>query len=162
MSGDAVTEAPGGGAAADEWVRALGLDATWRLVAAEPVGRVGFVLGGRPVVLPVNHVVDDRTIVFRTDRTSSLGTLAVGQPVTFEVDAIAADRKTGWSVLISGDVERVDDRSRRRLATDGPDPWAPGDRDVWIRIVPRSVTGREIGRRHRQPSGGFLPYLPPD
>ena len=155
-------EGPAGGAAPDiVWVSGLGVDTCWRLVAAEPVGRVGFVLGGRPVVLPVNHAVDDRTIVFRTDKASSLGTLGVGQPVTFEADAIAVDRKTGWSVLISGDVERVDDRSRRRLATHGPDPWAPGDRDDWIRIRPRSVTGRAISRRRHQPTGSFLPYMPP-
>jgi uncharacterized protein len=162
MTSDVTAIAPTGGAAPDiVWVSGLGVDTCWRLVAAEPVGRVGFVLDGRPVVLPVNHAVDDRTIVFRTDGASSLGRLAVGQPVTFEADAIAADRKTGWSVLISGDVERVDDRSRRRLATHGPDPWAPGDRDDWIRIKPRSVTGRAISRRRRQPSGSFLPYMPP-
>ena len=162
MTSDVTAMTAAGGSAPDiVWVSGLGVDTCWRLVAAEPVGRVGFVLGGRPVVLPVNHAVDDRTIVFRTDGASSLGTLAVGQPATFEADAIAVDRKTGWSVLINGDVVRVDDRSRRRLATHGPDPWAPGDRDDWIRIMPRTVTGRAISRRRRQPSGTFLPYMPP-
>ena len=73
MTGDVVTESlTGGGASPDiVWVSELECDMCWRLVEAEPVGRVGFVLGGRPVVLPVNHIVDDRTIVFRTDRASS-------------------------------------------------------------------------------------------
>jgi hypothetical protein len=110
----------------------------------------------------VNHVVDERSIVFRTDGASSLGTLAVGQPVAFEVDAFAEDRKTGWSVLVAGEVARVDARTRRRIEPLGPEPWAPGDRDDWIRIVPLSVTGRAISRRRRQPDGHFLPYMPPD
>jgi hypothetical protein len=37
-----------------------------------------------------------------------------------------------------------------------PQPWAPGDRDVWLRIVPTTVTGRANSRRHRQ-----LDDLPP-
>jgi uncharacterized protein len=144
------------------WVSGLGQDTCWRLIEAAPLGRVAFVRDGRPTVLPVNHAIDGRTVVFRTDRRTGLGALVAHQPVAFEVDDGDAAHQTGWSVLVTGDVERVDAHGRRRIPPPGPQPWAPGDRDDWIRIVPVTVTGRSISRRRRQPDGTFLPYMPPD
>ena len=144
------------------WMSELEVDVCWRLVDQQPLGRVAFIRGGRPAVLPVNHVTDHRTIVFRTDRDSPLGDLVAREPVAFEVDAAAADQQTGWSVLILGETERVDKSAKRRVGAPGPQPWAPGERDEWIRIVPSTVTGRAISRRRRQADGTFLPYLPAD
>ena len=144
------------------WMSELDVSTCWRLIEQQPVGRVGFVRGGRPVVLPVNHANDEHTIVFRTASKSPLDELAARQPVAFEVDAAAADRQTGWSVLIAGEAERVDAPAKRRIGAPGPQPWAPGDRDEWIRIVPSAVTGRAISRRRREPDGTLLPYLPAD
>jgi nitroimidazol reductase NimA-like FMN-containing flavoprotein (pyridoxamine 5'-phosphate oxidase superfamily) len=144
------------------WFDELPLITCWSSLESAKVGRVGFVRGGRPIILPVNHVVDGESIVFRTDPTSALGALAVGEPVAFEVDGMAPDHQTGWSVLVRGEVERVDDRARRRMGERGPEPWAPGDRDEWLRIVPSSVTGRAISRRQQLPDGTYLPYMRPD
>jgi nitroimidazol reductase NimA-like FMN-containing flavoprotein (pyridoxamine 5'-phosphate oxidase superfamily) len=144
------------------WMSELEVDVCWRLVDQQPLGRVAFIHGGRPTVLPVNHVTDHRTIVFRTDRDSPLGDIVAREPVAFEVDAAAADQQTGWSVLILGEAERVDKSAKRRIGAPGPQPWAPGERDEWIRIVPSTVTGRAISRRRRQSDGTFLPYMPAD
>lgn len=144
------------------WVDELALDACWSYLETEPMGRVAFDLGGRPTILPVNHVVHGHSIVFRTEPSSPLGQLAVRQPVAFEVDAIAADRKTGWSVLVSGEIERLDEGAVARLSPARPEPWAPGARDLWLRVNPFSVTGRAIVRRQRQADGTFRPYMSPD
>ena len=144
------------------WMSELETNICWQLVDQQPIGRVAFIHRGRPMVLPVNHVSDDRTIVFRTARGSPLGELVAREPVAFEVDAAAEDRQTGWSVLILGEAERVDASAKRRMGAPGPQPWAPGDRDEWIRIVPSTVTGRVISRLRRQSDGTFLPYMPAD
>ena len=144
------------------WVNELAFDTCWRFLEAEPMGRVAFDRGGRPMILPVNHVVHGHTIVFRTEPGSPLGELVARQPVAFEADAIAPDRRTGWSILISGEIERLDDDDKRRVRPSKPQPWAPGDRDVWLRIVPTTVTGRAICRRHRQLDGAARPSLSPD
>ena len=144
------------------WMSELDVSTCWRLVEQQPVGRVAFIRAGRPVILPVNHATDDETVVFRTARDSPLDELTARQPVAFEVDVAAADRQTGWSVLIAGEAERVDAPAQRRIGAPGPQPWAPGDRDEWIRIVPSTVTGRAISRRRRQPDGTLLPYMPAD
>ncbi|MGQ0432535.1 MAG: pyridoxamine 5'-phosphate oxidase family protein, partial [Microthrixaceae bacterium] len=45
----------------------LAQDECLRLLHKQGVGRVAVVAGGRPMIFPVNYVVDGRTIVFRTD-----------------------------------------------------------------------------------------------
>jgi nitroimidazol reductase NimA-like FMN-containing flavoprotein (pyridoxamine 5'-phosphate oxidase superfamily) len=131
------------------WIRGLELVTCWEFVEAEPVGRVGFNHRGQPIVLPVNHAVDGRTVIFRTEPGSALGDLAAGATVAFEVDGFSAEHQTGWSVLVVGDTERVDERGQRRIGSRLPRPWAPGERDEWVRIVPSRVTGRTICRRRR-------------
>lgn len=52
----------------------------------------------------------------------------------------------GWSVLVRGVASAVTDpRAVRELAErEYGDPWAGGERDLWIRPVPAGVTGRRI------------------
>src|SRR5512145_3366853 len=54
------------------WVEHLGVDECWRLLAATPVGRVGVIVDSGPEIYPVNHAVDGRSIVFRTDSGNKL------------------------------------------------------------------------------------------
>lgn len=42
------------------WMTELEMNICWRLAEQQPVGRVAFIHRGRPMVLPVNHVTDDR------------------------------------------------------------------------------------------------------
>src|SRR5262245_39047726 len=82
--------------------------ACWRLIDAAQVGRVAFVAGDLPKIFPVNHWVDQHTIVFRTAWASSLQ-LTSGSPVAFEADDSDEMRKIGWSVLIEGQMTAVTD-----------------------------------------------------
>ena len=134
------------------WMDDLDGDVCWRLIAGQPVGRVGFVWDGRPKVLPVNHAVDEETIVVRTAHGTMLGGLSSGQIVAFEVDGGDNAAETGWSVLVEGRTAEV----TAPAELDGLDrialhPWAPGERDRWLRIVPTSVTGRAISRGRSSP-----------
>ena len=144
----------------EAWVDGLGADDCWALVASTPVGRVGFIRSSRPIVVPVNHVVDHRTVVFRTDDESILGGLSTGERVAFEVDGHDDRDRTGWSVLIAGELVGMD-RVDRRL-TPAPVPWAPSAADHWWRIRTDSVSGRRIHRHRRDAGGHFLPAMPPD
>ncbi len=101
-----------------------------------------------PVALPVNYRILDGDVVFRTAPIPELtANLKVGQ-VSFEVDHIDEALAEGWSVLISGTGHVVvDPGERRQVEAVGVEPWAGGDRDVYIRIAPTQVTGRRIRRR---------------
>ena len=121
--------------------REMTVDACWRHLDDTASGRVVLVHHGRPLDVPVHHVVDGRTIVFRTGAASPLGLLPSREPVRFEVDD--ASTATGRSVLVVGEIERVEAHVREQIDP-APAPWAPGRVEAWMRIVPTSVTGREL------------------
>jgi nitroimidazol reductase NimA-like FMN-containing flavoprotein (pyridoxamine 5'-phosphate oxidase superfamily) len=109
------------------------------------IGRVGFTSAGEIMMLPVNFAVTGKTIVFRTAPDTLLARHADAR-VSFEADKIDHALHEGWSVLLHGHAHQVtDERSVQRLE-DGMhlEPWAPGARDVYVRIVPTQITGRRI------------------
>jgi nitroimidazol reductase NimA-like FMN-containing flavoprotein (pyridoxamine 5'-phosphate oxidase superfamily) len=115
-----------------------------RLLDAVSVGRVGFVADGTVTVLPVNFVMDGQSVVFRTAPGSKLASAEDGDSVAFEADNFDDITQSGWSVMVSGRAEVVeDDDDIDRLSRLGLQPWATGqDRPFWIRVRPASVTGR--------------------
>jgi len=120
----------------------VGCDA---LISSGGVGRIVFDASRGPVALPVNFRILDGDVIFRTAPIPEL-LVSVGQRrVSFEVDHIDEALAEGWSVLISGDGHVVVDPSEHeRAVAAGVTPWAGGDRDVYVRIVAREVTGRRI------------------
>ena len=83
-----------------------------QLLAQGCVGRVGFVAGGRPHVLPVNYAADDSgVVVFRTGAGSLL--MAVSrQDVAFEVDGLDVAHRSGWSVCVYGTASEITETGR--------------------------------------------------
>lgn len=137
--------------------REMTVDACWRHLDDTASGRVVLVHHGRPLDVPVNHVVDGRTIVFRTGAASPLGLLPSREPVRFEVDD--ASTSTGRSVLVVGEIERVEPHVREQIDP-APAPWASGRVEAWMRIVPTSVTGRELTRSSASDHGLLLDEAP--
>lgn len=116
------------------------------LLATASVGRVGLVVEGRPVVLPVNYVVDDLSVVFRTAEGTVLNKVAL-QMVAFQVDRIDEATATGWSVLVQGvaqDVSTAIDTTSERLRRLALVSWAPGQRHRWFRVNADTITGRRL------------------
>lgn len=121
----------------------IGIDECWQLVAGTPVGRVAFVDGGEPMVLPVNHAVVGHRVVFRTFRGSLLHEALMSEPVAFQVDDFDPEERTGWSVVVRGIAEVADDTDE--LDALGLEPWADSvARDDWVQIRAEEVTGRRI------------------
>jgi len=115
-------------------------DECLRLLRGRRVGRLGVVVGGEPLILPVNYAVQDETIVFRSAPGSKLD-MGPRAPACFEVDEFDESMSTGWSVLIAGRLEEIGaDEAGGADVT----PWAPGSRDHWMRLVPRRVSGRRV------------------
>lgn len=110
------------------------------------VGRLGVTdIDGQPLIVPVNYRLDGEVVVIRTEPDSLIAQRAQGHRVAFEVDDVDSAWEEGWSVLIQGGAERVTDEAElARLRQLPLRPWAPGDRSVYLRIVPRFITGRRI------------------
>lgn len=124
-----------------------------RLIERAQIGRIGFTSRYGPVVLPVNFRVLDGSVVFRTVAGSPLdedlhtGITDADYKVAFEIDQLDPAERTGWSVLLQGGAHYVEDEKERAAAREaGIDPWAGGDREVFIRIKPTMVSGRRIRR----------------
>jgi nitroimidazol reductase NimA-like FMN-containing flavoprotein (pyridoxamine 5'-phosphate oxidase superfamily) len=128
-------------------IEVMDADLCRRLLAADDVGRLAVVSGGAPVILPVNYALDGDNIISRTAPGTKLD--AAGRsPACFEIDAFDRATRHGWSVVVSGRLEEVDEYSPRELArlrSLEVSPWAVGDRDHWLRLVPTRITGRRVG-----------------
>jgi nitroimidazol reductase NimA-like FMN-containing flavoprotein (pyridoxamine 5'-phosphate oxidase superfamily) len=115
---------------------------------------VGVLNDSAPEIYPVNHVVDHRSVVFRTDPGSKLRGLLRSPAVCFEVDAVDAARATGWSVLVKGRAVEVHDPSELgRLDDLHLRYWAVGEKRHWVRIVADEVTGRRLWTPEAEPTG---------
>ncbi|MEV5237890.1 pyridoxamine 5'-phosphate oxidase family protein [Streptomyces cinnamoneus] len=114
-------------------------------LAAGGVGRLVFSTPAGPEAVPVNFRLVGDAIVFRTAAGGALARTC-GSDVAFEADRIDDARSEGWSVLARGVAEPVVDPDEQRLLreTADPHPWAGGDRDTWVRIPLRWITGRRI------------------
>ena len=117
-----------------------------RLIESTPIGRIGFVSDGVPLVLPVNFVWHDGGVVFRTLEGQKLAAAAAEQPVCFEVDDWSHDKHTGWSVVMTGTAREVTEWAEiEQLERLDVVPWAKGEwRPLWIRVEPREITGRSL------------------
>lgn len=114
-------------------------------LAAQRVGRVAVSTDAGPEVYPVNYAVVEDTIVYRTAPTAAPAA-AVGHDVAFEVDQVDDALSQGWSVLVTGRAEQIGDGNQGKHPPAGsePQPWAGGDRTMWVRIVPDGLTGRRV------------------
>ncbi|HEV2368242.1 MAG TPA: pyridoxamine 5'-phosphate oxidase family protein [Acidimicrobiales bacterium] len=117
-----------------------------RLLGGHNVGRIGVVVDGWPVVLPVNYVFDGHRVAIRSDPGSKLTASDLGR-VAFEIDGIDEGGRRGWSVLVQGrgfDITESLDEVSELMRALPVDPWAPGQKAHWIRIDPERVTGRRL------------------
>lgn len=121
----------------------------YALMRATSVGRIAFDDGGVPVVLPVNYVIDGRDVLMRTAIGSKLDVAIMRRPVAFEVDEVDEEHGAGWSVLLRGTADTVEEGELIEAARQAlPESWAHGVRRThWIRIRPSEVTGRRVPRR---------------
>jgi uncharacterized protein len=117
----------------------------WSRLALAPTGRLCFVDGGEPMVLPLNHVVDGHSIVVRTAAGTAPHRLGEGATVAFEADATRPATCEGWSVVLRGHLAEVTDEQELADVARLPlHPWASGRRDHYLRLRPWAVTGRVI------------------
>lgn len=123
----------------------------WELLGIRSVGRVAFVdMDGAQQLLPVNLAVRDRKVFVRTSTDSVIGTLAQGHDrVALQTDHVQDLFQLAWSVTVTGSMGEVTDADLiEELREAGrPAPWAPGPREVFLVLTPRTIAGRRV-RQH--------------
>lgn len=122
------------------------------LLSEETLGRL-CITGDFPSIFPVNYVVLNSEIIIATSQGTKLQAAENNAPVAFEVDRIDYATKTGWSVMIIGNVSEVKDSAVVEKAKAlNLQPWAPGDKRNFIRIPIHFISGRAIRSTQQLPS----------
>jgi len=118
------------------------------LLAAGVFGRVGVCTPQTPVILPVNYAVVGEAIIFRTTPHGVVANHEWDSPIAFEVDHVDYADHKGWSVLATGRADRIEDADEiaRIKRTWEPQPWAGGDRPLYVRLAWEELTGRRLGQ----------------
>lgn len=115
------------------------------LLAGATVARLGYVIEGRPQVVPVNITVVDGDVFIRSLPGSKAAAAGRGDVVCLEVDHLEPETMTGWSVTAHGPLELiVDARVLRRAWDNDPEPWQHGDRWRWLRLTPQTLAGARV------------------
>lgn len=129
-------------------LRVISADECYLLLATQQIGRLGVNADHYPLIFPVNYALDEAgVIVIRTNVGTKLAA-ADHANVSFEVDYIDQQTRSGWSVLVRGLAEEVTSEHRteliERTKCSDVQPWAPGHRGHWIRLIPHAISGRRI------------------
>lgn len=121
--------------------RELTEDECWRRLSQAPYGRIASTAAGEIDIFPVNHRTDGRSVVFRTSAGTKLLELTIRSSIAFEIDGY--DDREAFSVVVKGIAEEFD-RDAEVIAAERlkVNPWAPEEKDRWVRITPISVHGR--------------------
>lgn len=126
-----------------EPIAILSASECWDLLKSATLGRLITSVDGQPEVFPVNFVVQNRTVLFRTAEGTKLVSAAINNNVLFEVDDHNAVE--GWSVIVRGTARTlrgdadVAEAEQAQLL-----PWTATVKQHYVRIRPVGITGRRF------------------
>jgi nitroimidazol reductase NimA-like FMN-containing flavoprotein (pyridoxamine 5'-phosphate oxidase superfamily) len=127
-----------------EPVTVLSEDESWWRLGGVALGRLVTTFAGEPEIFPVNYVVQDRTVLFRTAEGTKLFSAVAHSTVVFEADD--HNVAEGWSVIVRGRARLL--RTEAEIAkAEGAQliPWTATLKIHYVRITPSEITGRQFG-----------------
>ena len=123
-------------------VEEMSIEECWAHLEDEEFGRLAYRLVDEVHIVPVNFVVDGRTLLFRTAAGNKLLAAALASEVAFEIDQ--RDEHSAWSVVVRGHLRRLEEDEQHRLDSLPEHSWIPMRRDEVVDLVPEVVTGRKF------------------
>lgn len=124
-------------------VEVLGDRECWELLELAPMGRIALTAAGEVDIFPINFVLHEGALYFRTAPSTKLVELAINPRVAVEIDGW--DEGEAFSVVVKGEAERLERSSDVDAAELLPlTPWVPTLKYRWVRIRPTSVSGRRF------------------
>ena len=126
-------------------------DECWELLAAAPLGRLATAVvdaatGAVSVdVFPVNFVIHNGAIYFRSGPGSKLMDITANDSVAFEADG--SRRSANWSVVVHGRAHRLSmDREIEQSGVLALTPTHPTEKWNYVRIDVDSISGIRFKR----------------
>ncbi|MEI2643123.1 MAG: pyridoxamine 5'-phosphate oxidase family protein [Candidatus Nanopelagicales bacterium] len=117
----------------------------WDLLGANQIGRLATVVGGGVDIFPVNYLVHEGQILFKTAEGSKLAGVMAHHEVAFEIDGYNPDTNEAWSVVMSG-LARVLSHDEELDAVEHLPlfPWNLEPKNRYVAIDPTGVSGRRF------------------
>ena len=131
--------------ATDHGVRFLDEDECWRLLAESNLGRFAVRVGDGVDVFPINYLIRDHDLFFRSAPGSKLIDLTREPQVAFEIDGQHA--RHVWSVVVHGTAHRLGtDHEIEESGIQSLQTAHPSEKHNYVRIRPESVSGRSFAK----------------
>ena len=129
-------------------VDVLGDEESWHLLAGARIGRLAVSIDGGVDIFPINYVVADRVIFFRTAPGSKLMDLTKHPVVALETDGTHKRRR--WSVVVKGTAIRLgSDEEIEASGVLSLHSLVPTEKWNYVRIAASSITGRRFTSSRR-------------
>lgn len=117
----------------------------WELLDQAEVGRLAVDIAGQPDIFPINFIVDQAGIVFRSLEGTKLAGAVLNEFVAFEIDGYEPDNHVAWSVVVKGKARLIERMQEVFDAEELPlFPWIASPKPNFVRIEPTLVTGRRF------------------
>ena len=127
----------------DAPVTILSVSECWDLLSTVSLGRLVTSADGQAEIFPLNFVVQNRTVLFRSASGTKLVSAAINNEVLFEADN--HDGFGGWSVIMKGTARSLrSDEERAEADQADLRPWIATQKSHYVRVLPLSVTGRRF------------------
>lgn len=128
-----------------EPVRTLSDEDCWKQLKSVELGRVVVSVDDEIDIFPINYVVADGVIVFRTSPGGKLLKLTVNSSVVFEVDDADTSAGWAWSVIIKGQARNLVSPNEILEADQLPlTPWTATLKYEYVAITPTQISGRSF------------------
>ena len=123
----------------------LDRDECRRLLGSTSIGRLGYCTDFGPRIVPTNYSLVSESLTFRTGIDSEASHQLFDRPIAFEVDQVDEFLQAGWSVLVVGNAQALDEASLLLLDVgESPQPWPEGRRSLVVQLPLTMMTGRRV------------------
>jgi nitroimidazol reductase NimA-like FMN-containing flavoprotein (pyridoxamine 5'-phosphate oxidase superfamily) len=118
---------------------------SWEHLGTTDVGRLAICRGDGPDIFPINYVVANSTIVFRTDPGQKHIAARSRGVVALEADGVDLATGIAWSVVVKGRASDITLQPELEFAQTLPlRPMHACAKPIFVRIEPDVVTGRRF------------------
>ena len=133
---------------AESALEILGEEESWHLLASADLARLAVSIDDGVDIFPINYVLADRVIFFRTAPGSKLMDLTAHPIVALETDGTHNRRR--WSVVVKGSAVRLgSDEEIEASGVLSLHSLVPTEKWNYVRITVSSITGRQFTSSRR-------------
>ena len=126
-------------------IKNLSGEESLELLATKTFGRLVVRRNDDMDLFPLNYLVHEGEIYFRTAEGSKLFSLTLNNDVLFEADNVDADSQEAWSVVVKGTARTLSSNAEIEAADQLPlKPWLPTLKYNYVVVSPNEISGRKF------------------